>query len=310
MTTQKNRSQQAASSRQQMLNADRKENRMNMQSCIKDKLSFLRDTDSKKAAALEGYPEGSINVNSSQGHVYYDYVWKGGRRRLRMSDPEDYALACALAQKDYDQKVLKRLTDETKALEKLTKFLDRGSIKDIYDNLSEERKALVEPVWLPDDEFAERWQQAEIRRSEPVPDNTGFLTERGERVRSKSEVFIANALYKHGIKYFYEICIDLTDHRTGRSYTAHPDFCALNLKTRSSFLWEHLGMMDDPDYAERAVSKLADYENAGFLPGRNMILTFETSQEPFSPEKAEAAISGYLNIQPSELSGILNHPGF
>ena len=41
------------------------------------------------------------------------------------------------------------------------------------------------------------------------------------------------------------------------------------------FYWEHVGLLDRPDYARRNYDKLKRYYNAGLVPGDNLILSFE-----------------------------------
>ena len=53
-----------------------------------------------------------------------------------------------------------------------------------------------------------------------------------------------------------------------------PDFTFEDY-TRSQFYWEHLGKMDDPEYAERNFRKLRRYYDAGLIPGDNLILSFD-----------------------------------
>lgn len=53
-------------------------------------------------------------------------------------------------------------------------------------------------------------------------DTTEFFSEKGERMRSKSEVLIANALYKRGIPYKYECPVLLPS-----GIMKYPDFTVL-----------------------------------------------------------------------------------
>ena len=114
-----------------------------------------------------------------------------------------------------------------------------------------ERKILIDPIWLPDDEFRERW---EAQKGEALAfradDESSFYTDKGERVRSKSEVIIANALHRNKIPYRYEYPLQLSNGKI-----VYPDFTVLNLKTRKEYIWEHFGMLDDPHYRETMLNK-------------------------------------------------------
>lgn len=89
------------------------------------------------------------------------------------------------------------------------------------------------------------------------------VSERGERMISKSEVIIANCLnkYKKDIRYAYEN--KLTLESTGR--TIKPDFTIEHLGTGRVFYWEHLGMMTREDYREKWHKKKQGYIEDGFV---------------------------------------------
>jgi hypothetical protein len=87
-------------------------------------------------------------------------------------------------------------------------------------------------------------------------------TRRGELVRSKSEVIIANELYAQGIDYYeYESPLKLPSGET-----RYPDFTIVDDDTGETFYWEHLGLLHNPDYASRWRRKLAAYRAAGIIP--------------------------------------------
>lgn len=62
----------------------------------------------------------------------------------------------------------------------------------------------------------------------------------------------------------------------GREKTIYPDFTIINVYTGRVSYWEHAGRMDDPYYAGDFVRKMNTYTANGLLPGRDVVLTFET----------------------------------
>ena len=86
-------------------------------------------------------------------------------------------------------------------------------------------------------------------------------TERGELVRSKSEVVIADKLHARNIEYSYEVPLIFAD-----GIERYPDFTLVDDVTNQRFYWEHLGMLDDAAYAARWARKLAAYRASGVLP--------------------------------------------
>src|SRR5205085_4310660 len=85
-------------------------------------------------------------------------------------------------------------------------------------------------------------------------------TSRGEFVRSKSELAIAEKLNAMGISYVYEQPIDLDGKRRW------PDFTIVDDAAGVTYYWEHLGMLSDPAYAARWQTKRSSYLAAGIRP--------------------------------------------
>lgn len=86
-------------------------------------------------------------------------------------------------------------------------------------------------------------------------------TERGEAVRSKSELVIADKLHARGIDYVYEGTLRFAD-----GSERYPDFTIHDDDAGVHWYWEHLGMMTDPAYRARWERKLAGYREVGVLP--------------------------------------------
>lgn len=93
-------------------------------------------------------------------------------------------------------------------------------------------------------------------------------TVRGELVRSKSEVIIANLLHDAGIDYDYERELSL-----GEDGIRIPDFTIDDAESGTIFYWEHCGMMGDAHYAKRWEAKKALYAKHGIEEGKKLIVT-------------------------------------
>ncbi len=109
----------------------------------------------------------------------------------------------------------------------------------------------------------------------------GYLTLKGDYVRSKAEVIIANELYHANIFYIYEKPLVLA----GCKYTLLPDFTIRTPKTEKIVYWEHCGLMDDNKYRSKWDWKknlYAQHEISEW--NHNLIVTYETKSVPLSVE--------------------------
>jgi hypothetical protein len=86
------------------------------------------------------------------------------------------------------------------------------------------------------------------------------ITSRGEAVRSKSEVIVANLLHAKGVAYHYEHPLEID------GVTKYPDFTIEDDDTGVTYYWEHCGMLRDPAYRRRWEQKQAWYRTNGILP--------------------------------------------
>src|SRR5262249_23379367 len=105
----------------------------------------------------------------------------------------------------------------------------------------------------------------------PYAEHLIHRTSRGELVRSKSELVIANHLYGLGIPYHYERILEgkATEGRL------RPDFTFID-DAGDVVVWEHLGMLDRDEYRRGWEWKQAWYASNGFTEGSNLFTTSET----------------------------------
>ncbi len=249
----------------------------------------LRNLIKLKEAAIKKAPKGSLKISTSHGKVqYYVYNRQKKKKKKYLSLGKSDTIR-SLAQKDYDTQVLAAARDELKTLNLLIKKYSKGVAEDIYMEMHPERKKLVIPVLLPDDEYVKQWlddpyEKPGFSDSDPVIHDENYL-----RVRSKSEALISNKYYMRQIPSKYEKPLFLE----GWGWV-NPDFTLLNVRTRKEYIHEHLGMMDDPVYAAKNIAKINAYMRNGYFPGKNLILTFETKDNSFDPGIMDAIIEQYL----------------
>lgn len=167
---------------------------------------------------------------------------------------------------------------------KETRLLSRELI---YTALTRAKRRLV--LLLEGDDSSALFDLTRPERSETARRNTNLFTDgvrldaqvpyaehlvhrthRGELVRSKSEVIVANLLHDAGIEYFYER--RFAGPHTGG--TALPDFTVFDAGG-DEILWEHLGMLHRDDYRHSWETKREWYARNGFVVGENLFTSSE-----------------------------------
>jgi len=99
----------------------------------------------------------------------------------------------------------------------------------------------------------------------PYAEHLIHKTEKGHMVRSKSELVIANMLFREGIRYEYErICEGSVEQ--GR---LRPDFSFIT-PDGDLIVWEHLGMLNREDYRRGWEWKQQWYLKNGFVEGKTL----------------------------------------
>ena len=74
----------------------------------------------------------------------------------------------------------------------------------------------------------------------------------------------------------------------------YPDFTLIHPKTGKMLYWERFGMMDDAKYYRDACAKLEFYLSNQIYPLDQLIVTFETKENPLTTEKIEKTIQLYF----------------
>lgn len=267
---------------------------------LKEKLEKeLRELEAIKKAAeedLKNAPQGALRI-SKKGKAD-QYYWRKNPedRRGKYIRKGEETLIRTLAQKEYAQKVITFLEPIIKNKSKGLMLLEgaemREKLEEIYYRLSPSRQKLINPYIDTREQYITKWevekkqQKAKAKTSDWLSE---IYTEKGECVRSKSEKILADKFYIMEIPYVYEVPLYLN----GYGYIK-PDFIVLNTRTRKEYYWEHLGMMDDKEYCEKAVKKIECLEKNGIFPGGNLILTYETKEHPLNMKVVEKLIEEYL----------------
>ena len=232
-------------------------------------------------------PEGRLRISVDHGVArYYQCV---DDRYGEYIPRDNVQLPRQLAQKAYNDAVLKTAEARAKHIARCLKNYNDDELEQLFTSLHPERQKLITPVEPTFSQLQEQWYSEPyvgkaFKEGMPV-----ILTEKGERVRSKSEKILADFFYRNNIPYKYEKPLNLSGYGI-----VHPDFTFLSRKLRKEIYWEHEGMMDKPEYAIKAVKKLNSYQKNRILPGERLVLTFETEQDVLNTRIVSELADKYL----------------
>ncbi|MBP5633242.1 MAG: hypothetical protein J6Y21_10835 [Clostridia bacterium] len=237
---------------------------------------------------LENAPDGKLRIKRKNGHVYYYIRHDAHNSNGKYLPRANIRLIRNLAQKEYDEKALSAIDAELSVIKSCRRHwceLPVTPVEMVYDEIPDELKEMVMPLTESDKLFIKRWNESEFEQLKYKEEEKKYATERGDLVRSKSEMVIANLLFKKGIPYRYECALQIC----GR--IVYPDFTVLDVKKRKEIYWDHFGVVDDYDYAVKALRKMRDYSLAGLITENRIIVTAETSDESLDSGKISSMIN-------------------
>lgn len=177
----------------------------------------------------------------------------------------------------HQKKTLRELILFRKEIQKVLRIFDKST----EEILKEEEQKELDRV----NQQIARQKAKQMAARKWHQENYKHITDRGEFVASKSEVLIANILFARGISYEYEKMLMIEDKKV------FPDLF-LHSRKGEEIVWEHAGLLDNPEYASRFEEKLKLYEKAGYVRTKNLIITQEDNGA-FSAEEVRRMIELY-----------------
>ncbi len=252
---------------------------------MEKRLEYLKIIADNAKKELDRLPTGSLKIFNSHGHAQYCRCEKNKSGTREYIHKSEESLIKGLARRGYLEKVLKAIAEEIKMIEQRLFTKPFLPFESVYDQMDNNQKKLVSPIAKSDGQFVEEWVTRQYDKKVIDPNDAVYVTDKGDYVRSKSELIIANMLFKRGILYRYECGLFLG----GR--LIFPDFTLLDIENRREIYWEHFGMMDNPEYAANAIKKMKDYDANGFVFGETLLVSFEAKIQPLSIEQIDRMIS-------------------
>lgn len=258
---------------------------MNIEEILTEYKIQLENQIKEVTQGLINVPEGSLRIIQNKDSFQYYHVLE----RATYISKKNMNLVKSLAQSEYNKKMLPRLKRQLSWTEK---YLEKCKNNDLYEpfrSASKARQILIEPLMLDSQEYEWKWQNLNYETKGFESESSEYYTSMGLRVRSKSEIIIAETLNRLKVPFRYEFPLKMKE-----GYIFHPDFYCLNIGTRQEFVWEHFGLMDNQDYLKRAISKINVYTKNGWVPGKNFINTMETREIPLNSKVIEGIVQQCL----------------
>ena len=206
----------------------------------------------------------ALTVHKAQGSEFRKVI-------LVLGEP------CGLLSKELIYTAITRHTDRLVILYNEEAYHLRNYSSKVYSDIARRFTCLFEKPQIV--EYKKRYYEASLIHK----------TLKGELVRSKSEVIIANMLQESGIAYEYEKELDLKEDGV-----KIPDFTIDDAESGMLYYWEHCGMMADSQYRKRWEDKKAVYEKHGIIEGENLIVSYDDVNGSIDSVAIKSLIEKYL----------------
>ena len=226
-------------------------------------LADLQNQLQKANNELAGSPTGSlVKVKRGKGYTIFR-VYSDQGKRVRKVITQNEEMINALARKVYLKAEADILQRDIEAASAFLQIYEEP----VFDNIIRHIPERFLHYKLTEDD-PDSWATQPYRRSGYMPERKVHTTSRGLRVRSKSELLIAEKLYEHGIPFRYEqiLTIDGIDYA--------PDFTARG-SDGAAIYWEHCGLTSNRGYMRKHWQKMQIYAEAGITPWKNLIVTYD-----------------------------------
>ena len=234
---------------------------------------------------LQGVQIRKVECRNIRGHYRYYLDQKYVKK-------EEVKSIKRLVEQEYYAKMLPEIEKQIANLKNALVNIDERKLEKIYNDMHAGKRKLITSGILSREEKIRRFEE-EPYESKPVDDDwTEIYTNKGERVRSKSEKIIADHFERRGILYRYEKPLYLMVD--GQRKPFYPDFTVMNKRTTKILYVEHFGMLDDSVYYNGTLRKLDVYEKNDILIGRDLLVFHETGKRVLNVKSIDKYIDEYM----------------
>ena len=261
---------------------------------LEEILAILKENEKIANAEIEKYPEGKLTSEKrKQGTLIFCATKKADGRKQRKCINKDTQMIHDLARREFLEKELDILKTNIVLVEGLLDEYRDTSTETILSFLPQRVKWLPTKFFLSEqeNEAMEKfrlWLEEPYEQSSYKAEYKRHITSRGLAVRSKSELAIAETLYKYDIPFRYEQVLHLG------KYDVAPDFLPRNRRTGKQFYLEHCGLPGDGRYMKHHKWKMDLYESVGIVPWDNLIVTYDDTEGNLDLKVVESELRSKL----------------
>jgi len=240
---------------------------------------------------LKSLPKGNVTRKLVRGHtyLYFTFITKDEKQKYiqKIVKKEEMPLAEAVLRRKFVEKSLKILYANVKCMEKLEKEYIPFYFIEILEQLPFKLDNSHEMIVTKND-LINAWQKEEYEPCNYYKIKLIHFTTCGIKVRSKSEVIIANLLTANQVPFRYEAKVIIEDQ------VFYPDFTIMKPKDGEIIYWEHFGMINNKEYYKDKERKRDFYIQNGLIPWDNLIETYDYSDGTINIERIQSIIDAFI----------------
>ncbi|SFQ30444.1 hypothetical protein SAMN02910358_01500 [Lachnospiraceae bacterium XBB1006] len=256
----------------------------NLGQIVNNQLEMVKRERNELERKYAQFPPGKLLIAKDRKWEKWYCSFEGKRTLI---PKKEKAYAEQLAKKRYCDARLKDLQKEQAACEAYLRRQRQAPASAQYRDPANPYWSLIFSEQSTDP--VQQWYRTTFMSNPEYPEQRIHKASSGHFLRSKSEVLIDEMLSRHKLMFHYEEMLIFSD---GSYY--YPDFKIYSPKTEQFIIWEHFGKMDDHSYAVKTYRKIDKYIGNGYLPQKNLLLTFETKRSPLDYEYVEMLIEKFF----------------
>ena len=252
--------------------------------------SIMIENSEDYKAELSTLSDGELFCADNRGRkLYYQRFPKKGNRKKekRVGITKDSGKVFSLVRKEYLTKAIAIIEKDIRIIDMAIKHYVNYDEESVMAKFLEKHPELSEGVYHGK-QSDEEWADSYVRQENFYDESRKHTSAKGEKMRSKNEIYISSRLDHYEIPYRYEASIAHPD------VDRIPDFTIRRPRDGKIIYWEHLGVTDSEDYLLGNGIKFREYRDIGIVPWDNLIVTYDDADGNIDAKIIEAMIEGWL----------------